>query len=85
MFTCYVKFDFPPDPHSARMILGRICLAHNALDYTINDPLNYQQPVPLPYEQDASGLDLALARIKEGEQKIIADVATGKDVWVADL
>ena len=80
VFRLYIKFDFPPDPHVAR-----ICVENNAIHYTISDPLNYAEPVKLPYEQDEAGLDICLARIKENTPKIIADVATGLDLHVETL
>lgn len=85
VFRPYVKFDFPPDPHVARKVLTRICVENNALHYTISDPLNYEEPVKMPYEQDEAGLDIFLARIRENTPRIIADVATGMDLWVETL
>ena len=85
VFRLYIKFDFPPDPHVARKVLARICVENNAIHYTISDPLNYAEPVKLPYEQDEAGLDICLARIKENTPKIIADVATGLDIHVETL
>ena len=83
VFRLYIKFDFPPDPHVARKVLARICVENNALHYTISDPLNYDEPVKLPYEQDEA--DIFLARIRENTPRIIADVATGMDLWVETL
>lgn len=79
LFRIYVKFDFPPDPIVARKVLVRIYVENNFIYYTISDPMNYEQPVKLPWDQSESGLDLALARIREGQQKIISDVATGME------
>ena len=84
-YHAYVKFDYPPEPSIAIKVLSRICVEMNALQYTVSDPLNFGQLVKLPWEQSESGLDLALARIREGQQKIIADVATGMDLHVEEL
>lgn len=62
-------------------MLSRICVENDALYYTISDPLNFEQPVKLLWDQSLAGLDLALTRIQEGQAKIIADVATGMDLW----
>lgn len=51
LFRLYVNFDFPPDPIVARKVLSQICVDNDALHYTISDPLNFQEPVKLPYEQ----------------------------------
>ena len=85
VFQLYIKFDFPRDPHVARKVLCRICFENNALHYDIGDPLNYEEPVKLPYEQDEAGLDIYSAGIRENTLKIINDVATGMDLWVEDL
>ena len=66
-------------------MLSRICVENNALHYDIGEPLNYEEPVKLPYEQDEAGLDIYSARIRENTPKIINDVATGMDLWVEDL
>lgn len=39
-----------PEPVIARKVLGRICVENDLLQYTISDPLNYEQPVKLPYK-----------------------------------
>ena len=49
------------------------------------DPLNYQEPVHLPFELDESTLDVALARIRENQPTIISDVAVGMDLYVEEL
>ena len=85
VFRVYIKFDFPPEPSVARKVLSKICVENNAVHYTISDPLNYQEPVLMPYQQSQSGLDVALDRIKQNQAKIISDVATGQDLWVETL
>ena len=60
-------------------------MANNALSYTVSDPLNYREPVYLPFEQDESTLDVALARIRENQPKIISDVAVGMDFYSEEL
>lgn len=85
LFRVYIKFDFPPKPLIARKVLSRICVENNALYYTISDPLNFEEPVKLPYEQSESGLDLSLARIKRNQEKIVSDVATGMDLYVEEM
>ena len=85
VFKLYIKFDFPPDPTVARKVLSRICIENNALHYTVSDPLNFEEPVKLPYEQSEAGLDICLARIRENTSKIINEVATGLDLWVETL
>ena len=85
VFRLYVKFDFPPDPRVATKVLSKICIDNNAIHYDISDPLNYEEPVRLPYEQDEAGLDICLARIRENTPKIIADVAEGLDLHVETL
>lgn len=85
MFKIYVKVDFPGEPALVRKSLCKICVANNALSYTVSDPLNYQEAVYLPHELDESALDVVLARIRENQPKIISDVAMGKDLYVEDL
>ena len=85
VFRLYIKFDSPSDPHVASKVLARICVENNAIHYTISDPLNYEEPVNLPYEQDEEGLDICLTRIRENTPKMISDVATGMDLWVEDV
>lgn len=85
VFQLYVKFSFPPEPALANKILSQICLANNALYFSISDPMNYLEAVKLPYEQDESGLDLCLARIKENTPRIISNVATGMDLYVEEM
>ena len=85
VFKLYIKFDFPPDPTVARKVLARICIENNALHYTVSVPLNFEEPVKLPYEQSEAGLDICLARIRENTPKIIAEVAEGLDLWVETL
>ena len=85
VFRLYVKFDFPLDPHVVRKVLSRICIENNALHYDISDPLNYEEPVKLLYQQDEAGLDICLARIRENTPKIINDGATGMDLWAEDM
>ena len=85
VFRLYARFDFPGEPALVRKILNKICVANNALHYNVYDPLNYQEPVNLPFELDESTLDVALTRIRENQAKIISDVAIGMDIYVEEL
>ena len=85
VYTLYVKFERPPDPDQALIVFRKICITNNAIHFDVSSPLNYEEPVKLPFIQSIDGIDVALARIRENTPKIIAGVATGSDLFVIDV